>query len=82
MAVGEYGRSMNRNDIKLRVLDQLEEMVTEKRNKVGYVMDDYDGGQANAYDNVLTDIKAYKAIINHTASTSSNHTQEEPGIDY
>ena len=73
---------MNRNDVKLRVLDQLEEMVNEKRNKVGYVMDDYDGGQANAYDSVLTDIKAYKAIINHTASISSKHTQEEPGIDY
>jgi len=58
---------MDKKEIKLNTLRQLEEMVLSRQNKVGPIMDDYDGGQASAYDDVLQDIAAFRAIINHTS---------------
>ena len=64
---------------KLKVLDQVEDLVKSRMKKVEPVMDDYDGGQKAAYITVLNDIKIYRSIINHTNNFSG---QEEPGMDY
>jgi len=42
-------------------------MVESDMDKVGPVMDDFDGGQVNAYEKVLSDIAAFEAIIKHTS---------------
>lgn len=68
----------DREQIKLNVLNQVEDLVRNRLNKVKPIMDDVDAGQADAYEKVLSDINAYKSIINHT----SNYQQIEPGIDY
>ena len=58
---------MNKSEIKLNTLRQLREMVESDMDKVGPVMDDFDGGQVNAYEKVLSDIAAFEAIIKHTS---------------
>ena len=57
----------------------MRELVESNIEKLGPVMDDYDGGQKAAYDNVINDINAYRAIIKHTSSSSGH---KEPGCDY
>jgi hypothetical protein len=57
---------MNKTEVKLNTLRQLRELVESNIEKVGPVMDDYDGGQRAAYDKVLKDISVFEAIINHT----------------
>jgi hypothetical protein len=42
-------------------------------------MDDYDGGQAAAFEKVLTDIRVFEAIVNHSVAHSD---QQDPGMDY
>ena len=58
---------MNRKEIKLNTLRQLREMVEDSSEKVDPVMDDYDGGQKAAYEQVLKNIDVFEAIINHTS---------------
>ena len=58
---------MNKSEVKLNTLRQLKEMVESDMDKVGPVMDDFDGGQVNAYEKVLSDIAAFEAIIKHTS---------------
>tara|TARA_Y100000310_G_C20279845_1_gene622073 strand:+ start:153 stop:365 length:213 start_codon:yes stop_codon:yes gene_type:complete len=70
---------MNKSVVKLDTLRQLEELVQSRIEKLGPVMDDYDGGQKAAYENVLTDIRAFRAIIKHTSSYSG---QQDPGLDF
>ena len=70
---------MNKQQIRTDTLRQLEDLVRSRIERVGPVMDDYDGGQKAAYDNVISDINAYKAIIRHTSSSSGH---KEPGCDY
>ena len=53
--------------IQLKVLNQLKDMIRNDIEKVGTVMDDYDGGQVAAYEKCLMNIRAYEAIINHTS---------------
>jgi len=69
---------MDKKEVKLNTLRQLEDMVLSRQGKVGPIMDDYDGGQASAYDNVLQDIAAFKAIINHTTAD----TRKNPDIPW
>ena len=56
----------DREQIKLNTLRQMEELVESRIEKVQTVMDDYDGGQMSAYENVLGDIRAFRSIIEHT----------------
>ena len=58
---------MNRKEVKLNTLRQLRELVQSNVRKVGPVMDDHDGGQMAAYEQVLKDISVFEAIINHTS---------------
>ena len=58
----------DKEQIQLKTLNQLESMVNSRMAKVGIVMDDYDGGQVNAYESVINDINAFRAIIKHTSS--------------
>jgi|LULM01.1.fsa_nt_gb hypothetical protein len=64
---------------KLTTLRQIEEMVTHRLTEVGPVMDDYDGGMVKAYDQILTDVKVMRSIINHTGQ---HIDQQQPGVDY
>ena len=72
---------MNRTDTKLSTLRQLRELVQADIDKVGPVMDDYDGGQMAAYEKVLTSIRMFESIVLHTTSRSGKFSQEDPGID-
>ena len=56
--------SMNRKEIKLNTLRQLRDMVKSDIERVGPVMDDYDGGQVAAYEKTLNNIAAFEAIVN------------------
>jgi hypothetical protein len=58
---------MNKKEVKLNTLRQLREMVQSDIDKVGPIMDDYDGGQKAAYEKVLNNITVFEAIINHTS---------------
>jgi hypothetical protein len=58
---------MDRKSIKLNTLRQFEELVQSRITKLGPVMDDYDGGQKAAYEDVLKDINVFRAIIDHTS---------------
>jgi hypothetical protein len=60
-------RVMNRKEVKLNTLRQLRELVQSDMSKVGPVMDDYDGGQMAAYEQVIKSIDVFEAIINHTS---------------
>jgi hypothetical protein len=70
---------MNKSEAKLWTLRNMRDMVKSNIEKLGPVMDDYDGGQKAAYDKVLTDIRVFEAIIDHSISHSG---QQNPGIDY
>ena len=56
--------SMNKKEVKLNTLRQLRDMVKSDIEKVGPVMDDYDGGQVAAYEKTLNNIAAFEAIVN------------------
>ena len=56
--------SMNKKEVKLNTLRQLRDMVKSDIEKVGPVMDDYDGGQVAAYERTLNNIAAFEAIVN------------------
>jgi len=58
---------MNKSEVKLWTLRHMREMVEANIEKVGPVMDDYDGGQKAAFDKVLNDIRVFEAIIGHTS---------------
>jgi len=47
----------------------MREMVEANMDKLGPIMDDYDGGQQAAYEKVLQDIRAFEAIVNITATS-------------
>jgi len=68
---------MNKKAVKLDMLRQMEELVCSNLDQVGPVMDDYDGGRKAAYEKVLNDLKAFKAIVDHVHSG-----QQDPGLDY
>jgi hypothetical protein len=70
---------MDKSETKLWTLRHMREMVESNIEKLGPVMDDYDGGQKEAYEKVLTDIRVFEAIVNHSATHSN---QQEPGMDY
>ena len=72
-------KTSNKSAVQLNTIRQIEDLVLSRIDKVGTVMDDYDGGQKSAYEDVLNDLKAFRAIINHTSSYSG---QENPGMDY
>jgi hypothetical protein len=57
-----------KKEVKLNTLRQLEDMVKNHVTGLGPIMDDYDGGQAAAYEKVLNDINAFRAIVNHVHS--------------
>ena len=59
---------MTKKETKLDTLRQLEDMVQNHITKLGPIMDDYDGGQAEAYRKVLNDINAFRAVVNHVHS--------------
>ena len=69
----------DKSEVKLWTLKHMREMVEANIQKLGPIMDDYDGGQEAAYERVLKDIRVFEAIIDHSISHSS---QIEPGIDY
>ena len=48
-------------------LQHMRELVETNVEKVGPVMDDYEGGQVAAYERVLNDIKLFETIIGHTS---------------
>jgi hypothetical protein len=70
---------MDKSETKLWTLRHMREMVESNIEKLGPVMDDYDGGQKEAYEKVLTDIRVFEAIVNHSVSHSN---QQDPGMDY
>ena len=50
-------------DTKIATVEQAIEIVTERLNQIGPVMDDYDGGQVKAYKTILKDLKVMGGII-------------------
>ena len=58
---------MNKSEAKLWTLRHMRELVESNVEKLGPVMDDYDGGQEAAYEKVLNNITVFEAIINHTS---------------
>ena len=60
---------MDKKLIKLNTLSQVRELVEESSKKVGPIMDDYDGGQKAAYEQVLKHLDVFEAIINHTSDS-------------
>ena len=70
---------MNKTETKLWTLRHMRELVESNVEKLGPVMDDYDGGQKAAYDKVLTDIRVFEAIVDHSIAHSG---QQDPGMDY
>jgi hypothetical protein len=71
---------MDKTQAKLWALKHMRELVEANIDKVGPIMDDYDGGQMAAYEKVLNDIRVFEAIINHTVA--GHRVQEDPGMDY
>ena len=69
----------SKSEAKLWALKHMREMVESNIEKLGPIMDDYDGGQLAAYERVLTDIRLFETIVNHTKSHSG---QQDPGMDY
>ena len=51
----------------MTAIRQFEDLVKARILELGPIMDDYDGGQKAAYERVLNDINAYRAIIRHTS---------------
>ena len=72
-------RQMDKTEVKLWTLRHMRELVEANIEKLGPVMDDHDGGQQEAYEKVLTDIRMFESIIDHSAAHSG---QKEPGMDY
>ena len=72
---------MNRSTVKLSTLQQVRELVQSDIDKVGPVMDDYDGGQIAAYERVLDNIRVFEAIIDATDGQPKRIYQEDPGLD-
>jgi hypothetical protein len=70
---------MNKSEAKLWTLRNMRELVEANIEKLGPVMDDYDGGQKAAYDKVLTDIRVFESIVDHSIAYSG---QQDPGMDY
>ncbi len=68
---------MNKKQIKLNILQDLKEQVRFRIEQLGSVMDDYDGGQKAAYDQVLKDVDVIMTIVDH-----AHPDQQEPGMDY
>ena len=58
---------MNKSEVKLWTLRHMRELVESNVEKLGPVMDDYDGGQKAAYDKVLKDIRVFEAVISHSS---------------
>ena len=54
----------------MNTVRQFEDLVRARILQLGPIMDDYDGGQKEAYEKVLNDINAFRAIIKHTTSDS------------
>ena len=69
----------SKSETKLWTLRNMREMVEANIEKLGPIMDDYDGGQKAAYDKVLSDIRVFETIVNHTKAYSG---QQDPGMDY
>ena len=65
---GKASMKTSKSEIQLNTIRQVEELVLGRIDKIGPVMDDYDGGQKGAYEDVLNDLKAFRAIIKHTGS--------------
>ena len=65
---GKASMKTSKSEIQLNTIRQVEELVLGRIDKIGPVMDDYDGGQKSAYEDVLNDLKAFRAIIKHTGS--------------
>ena len=57
----------------------MREMVEANIEKLGPIMDDYEGGQKAAYDKVLSDIRVFETIVDHSIAHSG---QQDPGMDY
>jgi hypothetical protein len=55
------------SNAKMWTLQHMRELVETNVEKVGPVMDDYEGGQVAAYERVLNDIKLFETIIGHTS---------------
>jgi hypothetical protein len=72
---------MNKQEIRSDTIRQIRDLISSRIEKVGPVMDDYDGGQMEAYENCLKDLDVYTAILNHS-ETFMSVDQQEPGIDY
>jgi uncharacterized protein Yka (UPF0111/DUF47 family) len=70
---------MEKTEVKLWTLRHMRELVEANVEKLGPAMDDYDGGQQAAYEKVLTDIRMFESIIDHSVAHSD---QKEPGMDY
>jgi hypothetical protein len=57
----------SKSEIQMTAIRQFEDLVKARILELGPIMDDYDGGQKAAYERVLNDINAYRAIIKHTS---------------
>ena len=61
---------MKKSEIKLDTLRQVRELVESNLDKVHDPMDTFECGECHAYDKVLSDIRAFEAIIKHTETNS------------
>ena len=56
--------SQGKKEVKLNTVRQAEDLVKARIERVGTVMDDYDGGQVAALEGVLNDLNCMRAVIN------------------
>jgi hypothetical protein len=70
---------MNSTEAKLWTLRNMRDLVAANIDKVGGEHNEHDSGQLDAYNKVLTDIRVFESIIDHSISHSG---QQDPGMDY
>ena len=70
---------MTNTEAKLWTLRNMRDLVQANISKVDDDSADRRVGQLDAYNKILSDIKLFETIIDHSISYSD---QQEPGMDY
>jgi hypothetical protein len=56
---------MTKSEIRRETIDNIRGLVDTRVTDIGIAMDDFDGGQLAALENVLKDLDVYNMIVDH-----------------
>ncbi len=56
---------MTKSEIRRETIDNIRQLVDTRVTDIGIAMDDFDGGQLAALENVLKDLDVYDMIVDH-----------------